>query len=89
MICFRYLLFALITISLAEARVFESTDGKTFEGDIVKVSDNTVKVHRHSDSREFEVPIERFSDSDQKYIAQWKRDEENRVKGEGITSMSR
>ena len=63
---------------LAAPREFQSTDGKTITAEVAAVQGDNVVLTMNG--REFTVPIARFSQADQDFIAEWKKkDLENHV----------
>lgn len=78
------MLFSLIVgyllpfLALAAPREFKSKDGKTITAEVVKVVGEDVVLAM--DGREFTVPISRFSQPDQDFVAEWKKKEsENHI----------
>jgi len=64
--------------SLAAPREFKSTDGKTITAEVAAVHGDQVVLSMNG--REFTVPVVRLSQSDQEFIAEWKKkDLENHV----------
>ena len=81
--CFQLLLAEV------EYRVFESADGATIEATIVDATAVTVTIKRR-DGREFKnVPIERFSVADRKYVREWRDAQREAVSNADITAESR
>jgi hypothetical protein len=64
--------------ALTAPREFKSNDGKTITAEVVKVDGENVVLAM--DGREFTVPISRFSQPDQDFVAEWKKKEaENHI----------
>lgn len=62
----------------AAPREFKSTDGKTITAEVAGVQGDDVVLSMNG--REFTVPVARFSQADQDFIAEWKKkDLENHV----------
>lgn len=61
--------FCLSTLATAAPRSWTSTDGKSFQGDLVQATDKEVKIKRASDFQIFKLPVERLSAEDQKFVA--------------------
>jgi predicted peptidase len=64
-------LIALLLLALplqAEVRTWTSTEGKTFAGELKSSTDTTAKLRR-SDGRVFDITLDKLSDADKKYIA--------------------
>lgn len=68
---FAVILFALVLCGLPslKARTWTSLDGKTMEGELVKADKGGVTIRR-SDGVIFTVDVEKFSEADQKFVAQ-------------------
>ncbi|MCB1206798.1 MAG: hypothetical protein KDN18_21260 [Verrucomicrobiae bacterium] len=58
---------------VAEPREFKSTDGKTIKAEIATVRGTDVVLSMGG--REFTVPVARFSQADQEFIAKWKEED--------------
>lgn len=58
-------------VMLAAPREFKSTDGKTITAEVAAVEGDNVVLSMNG--REFTVPISRFSQADQDFIAEWKK----------------
>jgi hypothetical protein len=50
-------------------RVWTSRDGKTVEAELLARTGDMIKIRRFSDHKEFTIPLQRISDSDQVYVA--------------------
>lgn len=57
-----------ITASICHAHTWHNTNGQSFEGELVAVSEDTVSIRRTDDGRLFEVPINVLTAGDQRYI---------------------
>jgi hypothetical protein len=53
---------------------FTNPEGKSFDGEILRVQKDTVTIERTSDRRSFSMPIAKLSPADQAYATQWKKD---------------
>ena len=67
---FVVLLFALCLSSAVSAapRSWTSSDGKSFQGDLVEASEKEVKIKRATDFQIFKLPVERLSAEDQEFV---------------------
>ncbi len=54
----------------AMARDFTATDGNKLSGDVISATDDTVVIK--VGTKHYTVPISRFVEADQKYIAEWR-----------------
>lgn len=54
------------------AHTFTNDEGKTFEGEITRITGPSVAIVRSSDQRPFVFPIAHLSMADQSYIGDWK-----------------
>lgn len=59
------------SLALAAPREFKSTDGKSITAQVAAVEGGNVVLSMNG--REFTVPISRFSQADQDFIAEWKK----------------
>ena len=79
-----YLLTLLMVVfslmsAAPEYRVFESTDGATIEAIVIEASVTTVTIQR-KDGKEFKnVPLDRFSVNDRKYVREWREAKEKAI----------
>ena len=62
------LLSLLVLLSNVDARFWTNNEGRSFEGELVSVEDNSVTIRRASDRRKFTMPIKDLSKADQDYI---------------------
>lgn len=56
---------------LKDYYTFTSTDGRSFAGKLVLVELDTVTIERHSDGKEFTLPMDRFIEMDREYMVNW------------------
>ena len=56
------------------SRTFISSDGRTFEGELIRVKAKDVLIERAADREEFSIPISRFSEADKSYFERWARE---------------
>lgn len=62
-------LLLLLSSSVISARTWTSSDGKSFEGDFVRLTDDNQVVVKAKDSEDiYTVPMDRFSGTDQTYV---------------------
>ena len=57
-------------------RVFTSADGKKMTAEIVGATETHVTLRKTTDKREYTIPLERLSDTDQEYVSDWRRSQE-------------
>lgn len=62
------LLSLLVSAASAAPRNWTSSDGKSFQGDLVEASEKEVKIKRATDFQIFRLPLERLSADDQKFV---------------------
>ncbi|WP_269540091.1 hypothetical protein [Cerasicoccus fimbriatus] len=62
------LILALSWSSLLDARTWTHQDGRTFEGDLIRVDDDSVVIERLSDGEIFHVRVAVLSTKDQNFI---------------------
>ncbi|MGJ8641637.1 MAG: hypothetical protein ACSHYA_19755 [Opitutaceae bacterium] len=66
-------------VAEAEYRTFESSDGATIEATVIEASATSVTIQRR-DGREFkDVPLERFSAKDRRYVREWRKAQEKAI----------
>ena len=75
------ILILIACLSIGHAYTFTSSDGAKFEGELLSVRSDSVRVKRASDNTEFTLNKSRFSSEDQKYFEAWA--ETNRDMPEG------
>ena len=61
---------ALIPYKL-QARVFTDVNGKKIEATITKVEKDTVSLLLKSDGKEYDVPLARLKQADQRFVKEW------------------
>ncbi len=64
-------ILALASVPAQEVRTFTSSDGKELEALILDASDKDVTLKRVSDDKEFVIPLERLSEEDRTFMAEW------------------
>jgi len=74
------ILSLLVLLSNADARFWTNKSGRTFEGEFVGVKDNAVTIRRTIDRRKFTMPLMALSEADQKYIANYKSENDSKNK---------
>lgn len=69
-----FLLFATGLVA-GDLREFTSTDGKTLKASVVNYDKKSGEVTiRLEDNRTFKVPLDRFSEDDQIYLEEWRKE---------------
>lgn len=68
--------FILLLFSAARlfAYTFTNPEGKSFEGEILRMQKDTVVIERSADHRSFSIALEKLSTADQAYATKWKKD---------------
>ena len=64
-------LLLIACLCKGHAYTFTSTEGAKFDGEILRVRNDSVTVKRASDNREFTLNKSRFSSEDQQYFEAW------------------
>ena len=70
----KILLVFCALIPAAYSYTFTSKEGTTFEGELIRVESETVKVKRNSDKQEFTLPKSRLAEKDIEYCNKWAKD---------------
>jgi hypothetical protein len=68
----RTLLMMVLVSSSLSAREFISSEGQKIEAEIILVSSDDLVSLKRADGVPFSVPLDRFSEADQKHILEWK-----------------
>ena len=68
------LILLLFTIAPLFAYTFTNPEGKSFDGEILRVQNDTVLIERSADRRSFSIALNKLSSADQAYANQWKKD---------------
>ena len=63
-----FLALGIATIAAAAPRTWTSSDGKSFQGELVEAGEKEVRIKRASDFQIFKLPLERLSAEDQKFV---------------------
>ncbi|MGC6455004.1 MAG: DUF1549 domain-containing protein [Coraliomargaritaceae bacterium] len=79
------LLLAIICSTLAEARIFTDSEGRTIDAELVAIFRDEVTFRRTGESREFTVPISNFAEKDRLFIL--KEKEAGRLTTTGYTGI--
>ena len=64
-------LLLIACISMGHAYTFTSSEGAKFDGELLRVRSDSVRVKRASDNTEFTLNKSRFSSEDQQYFKAW------------------
>jgi len=66
-----FIMLVFVVCTPAHGRVFTSTDGTVFLGELTEVNDESVVIIRYSDRRKFSVEKTKFVEGDRAYFDKW------------------
>jgi hypothetical protein len=79
----------ILSAPLAYSYTFTSSEGSTFEGQLLRVEESQVTILRHADRKEFSIPKSRFIEADQEYFARWAKENPHlNFPGRGVSQIS-
>ena len=80
-------LLLIACLSICRAYTFTSSDGAKFDGELLRVLSDSVRVKRASDNTEFTLNKSRFSLEDQQYFEAWTKTNRNMPEGRRLQAI--
>ena len=80
-------LLLIACLSIGHAYTFTSSEGAKFDGELLRVQSDSVRVKRASDNTEFTLNKSRFSSEDQQYFEAWAETNRNMPEGRRLQAI--
>lgn len=82
-------LLLILFAPLGYSYSFTSSEGSTFEGQLIRVEESQVTILRYADQNEFSIPKSRFIEADQVYFERWAiENPQLNFPGRGVSQIS-